>query len=70
MTKDQLLAKLQGVPGNMEIILSSDEEGNDFHSLIAVDTDTYYSKEDNNVCSKEEAKDYDDSYKPCVVLWP
>ena len=44
MTKKQLLKKLEKIPDNVDIILSSDEEGNDFGILFSIEQD-----ENNNV---------------------
>ena len=81
MTKKQLLKKLENVPDDILIILSSDSEGNNFSKLESVYTDKNtlrYAYQDGRIelYGKEEVKEGDieseefNKLKRCVVLFP
>lgn len=73
MTKNQLIKKLQNIPGNPIIISSCDGEGNSFSELCELSFQYYWDSENRELFDNEEIKDEELSVqglKKCIVLWP
>jgi hypothetical protein len=79
MLKDQLIEVLSKLPGNPQIILSSDAEGNEFAELSGYSVE--YVNEDFpedyevSIFNEDDIRDdYDgeipDNFAPVLVLWP
>lgn len=76
-TVSELIAELQKYPGDMKVVLASDEEGNDFHGWYDVgygrwsDLDkafTSWTYDDDLDESSERALTLDES--DAICLWP
>jgi len=65
MTVKELIAELKKLPNDLEVLLSSDEEGNGFGQLC--DVDLSGKNGDGDPCHPD---DVDDTMGQCVVLWP
>ena len=65
MTVKELIEKLKAVPGELDVLLSSDGEGNGFGELDDVDLS-------DRDCEGEPCHpdDADDTKGQCIVLWP
>lgn len=59
MTKNELIAHLIEIDGNPDVILASDEEGNDFYDLLEV---VLNDDDDLSVVINNGG--------PVIVLWP
>ena len=78
MLKDQLIAVLNKIPGNPEISLASDAEGNEFSELDGYSVE-YVNKDfpedyETSVFTEEDIRDDNDgeipeNFVPVVVLW-
>lgn len=78
MDRDQLVEALNKLPGNPQIILSMDAEGNEFSGLA--DYSIEYVEEDyrggrtEDIFNEDDLRDDNDGeipdgFKPVVVLW-
>lgn len=73
MLKSELIAELEKLDGDMEVVLSSDEEGNHFHRASFVDGgykffDQLYELDEIYGPADE---DYDEIPGPkFIVIWP
>lgn len=77
MTVAELIAELENLPQDAEVVLAEDAEGNGFKALSTVDPTRW---DDGELVwtlsasgAQEEHADIDDEGaegKPCVVLWP
>lgn len=71
MTVDQLIRELQNYPGDLEIILQRDPEGNGYSPLAGSDTAIYISDDecwsDPEIYEEYYEKEYESN---AVVLWP
>lgn len=82
MTVKELKILLDSAPDDMQVVVSSDEEGNYYSPLEACDDETFsYITEDNTIGIRKLTKDLKrEGYSekdlapedaiPCVVLWP
>lgn len=70
MTVAELIAKLQELPPDRKVFASSDEEGNSFSSLAAVQEEYFvdWGNRYENECLA--AEDAEKDTPKAVVLWP
>lgn len=71
----QLIKKLQKLPSDATVLLSSDEEGNSFSELCEVTNapDKYYDKRNRCIENKDEVKDLSsskDNIDNIIILYP
>lgn len=70
MSVGALRAALEQLPDHLPVIMSSDEEGNSFHSIYAVEQSKLDSFEGEPV-HPDDVDDYDpEDLTDAVVLWP
>ena len=80
MTVRELIKLLKECSPNDQVVLSKDPEGNDYHRLRSVDTESYNFIEDEWEIGLRQLTDADRQAGfsdedvrpgvPCVVLWP
>lgn len=70
MTVNDLVKMLEKYPGETELLLSSDPEGNDFHWLAEVFFGALYEEEDEERYPSEAAERLGLEDKNYLVLWP
>lgn len=83
MTVTELIELLQKIENkNVTVLMSIDPEGNDFNEFSGDIEERLYRKDDHEIelfcgeelcdpdVSDEEAADYKNDFKPCIVLWP
>lgn len=58
MRVKELIEQLQKVDAECEVMLSIDEEGNEFKSIYEITEETDVEKEDETVVEK------------CIIIWP
>jgi hypothetical protein len=68
MTVTELIGALQGLPGDMVVVMSIDPEGNGFQELYEVATGMVWDGEDCE--DPDEFEKGEDIPPPCVCLWP
>ncbi len=75
MNVNELIAKLKALPGDMEIFVARDEEGNGFRPLYEVEVSHYHKGWDEAIHPDDYAdpdNEYvdDDQVIQAVVIWP
>lgn len=68
MKVHELIAALQNVDANFEVILQKDSEGNGYLPICGVDDECVYNLNDREVYSL--AEDESSEFPRCVVLFP
>lgn len=70
MTVTELIEQLKKLDGNLQVIMSSDPEGNDFRSLYQAEQE-WCTSEDEPVHPDDIGTEYEESdLQQKVVLWP
>jgi len=70
MTIGQLIKLLEAYPSGQEVLLSIDEEGNDFHLVREVTSQIYCPRTGDVWDYSELAEIEDEPYQKVMVLWP
>ena len=65
MKVKELITELEKLPGDLEVLMSSDEEGNSHGILRAVELSPM--NDEGSPCHPDDA---DDSKGHCILLWP
>jgi hypothetical protein len=62
--------KEENVPDTVEMVLSSDPEGNRFYTVDELNTAFVSGTGHATEVEFEDDVSQDENYKPCLVLWP
>ncbi len=65
MTVNDLVDKLKAIPGEWDVMISSDEEGNRFKAVVDVEESPVDSS--GEPCHEEDA---DENSGHVIILWP
>lgn len=81
MTVRELIKLLKECSPNDQVVLSSDAEGNSYEAVRVVADDSCFNREEGQIklrklTDEDKVRGYseedvgDETYVPCVVLWP
>lgn len=79
MVVGDLRKQLEGLDDDLEVIISTDAEGNDFMSLDDVELSEYreadgvveiVEEEERIEAEEDDDTEYLESILPCLILWP
>jgi len=70
MTIGELIKLLEAYPAGQEVILSIDEEGNDFHPVREITSQLYCPRTGEVWAYSEMAEIGQEPYQHVMVLWP
>lgn len=73
MLKSELISELKQIEGDLEILLSADDEGNSFRRLTEIAVDKYHEDgHEIDVLHPDDVEEYEEDGEPLpegIVLW-